>query len=181
MNRRHSRADYLRTIERLRAARPDLALTSDFIVGFPAETESDFADTLRIVDEVGYAGAFSFKYSPRPGTPGANMSEQVPDEVKAERLARLQAAINRNAAAFNARCRGLTFDVLLEKPGRLPGQLTGRSPYLQPVQVMAPSHLIGALVPVTITEIGTNSLFGVLAEVPRIAPNSTQPLEVLGA
>jgi tRNA-2-methylthio-N6-dimethylallyladenosine synthase len=181
MNRRHSRADYLRTIERFRAARPDLALTSDFIVGFPAETESDFADTLRIVDEVGYAGAFSFKYSPRPGTPGANMSEQVPDEVKAERLARLQAAINRNAAAFNARCRGLTFDVLLEKPGRLPGQLTGRSPYLQPVQVMAPSHLIGALVRVTITEVGTNSLFGVLAEVPRIAPNSTQPLEVLGA
>jgi tRNA-2-methylthio-N6-dimethylallyladenosine synthase len=101
--------------------------------------------------------------------------------VKAERLARLQAAINRNAAAFNARCRGLTFDVLLEKPGRLPGQLTGRSPYLQPVQVMAPSHLIGTLLPVTITEIGTNSLFGVLAEVPRIAPNSTQPLEVLGA
>jgi len=181
MNRRHSRADYLRTVERLRAARADLALTSDFIVGFPAETESDFADTLRIVDEVGYAGAFSFKYSPRPGTPGANMSEQVPDEVKSERLAQLQAAISRNAAAFNARCRGLTFDVLLEKPGRLPGQLTGRSPYLQPVQVMAPSHLIGTLLPVTITEIGTNSLFGVLAETARIAQNSAQPLEALGA
>jgi tRNA-2-methylthio-N6-dimethylallyladenosine synthase len=181
MNRRHTRADYLRTIERLRAARPDLALTSDFIVGFPAETEDDFADTLRIVDEVGYAGAFSFMYSPRPGTPGANMSEQVADEVKAERLTRLQAAINRNAAAFNASCRGLTFDVLMEKPGRLPGQLTGRSPYLQPVQVMAPSHLIGTMVPVTITEIGTNSLFGTLAEALRIGPESAQPLEALGA
>ena len=181
MNRRHTRADYLRTIEKLRAARPDLALTSDFIVGFPAETEADFADTLRIVDEVGYSGAFSFKYSPRPGTPGANMSEQVPEEVKAERLARLQAAINRNAAAFNARCRGVTFDVLLEKPGRLPGQLTGRSPYLQPVQVMAPSHLIGTMVPVTITDIGTNSLFGALAEKPRIGPESAKPLEALGA
>jgi len=181
MNRRHTRADYLRTIERLRAARGDLALTSDFIVGFPAETEVDFADTQRIVDEVGYAGAFSFKYSPRPGTPGANMSEQIADEVKSERLARLQAAINRNAAAFNARCRGLTFDVLMEKPGRLPGQLTGRSPYLQPVQVMAPPQLIGTMVPVTITEIGTNSLFGVLAEAARIGPESTQPLEVLGA
>ena len=107
MNRRHTRADYLRAIERLRAARPDLALTSDFIVGFPGETEADFADTLRIVDEVGYSGAFSFKYSPRPGTPGATMDDQVAEEVKAERLARLQAAINRNAAAFNARCRGL--------------------------------------------------------------------------
>src|SRR5436853_3653575 len=167
MNRRHTRADYLRAIDRLRDARPDLALTSDFIVGFPGEAEADFADTLRLVDDVGYSGAFSFKYSPRPGTPGANMTEQVPEEIKAERLARLQAAINRNAAAFNARCRGLTFDVLLEKPGRLTGQLTGRSPYLQPVQVMAPSELIGAMVPVTITDTGTNSLFAVLADTPR--------------
>jgi len=181
MNRRHTRADYLCTITRLRAARDDLAFTSDFIVGFPAETEGDFTDTLRMVDEVGYAGAFSFKYSPRPGTPGANMSEQVADEVKAERLTRLQSAINRSAAAFNAKCRGSTFDVLMEKPGRLPGQLTGRSPYLQPVQVMAPSDLIGTMVPVTITEIGTNSLFGTLAERPRIGSESVQPLEALGA
>jgi tRNA-2-methylthio-N6-dimethylallyladenosine synthase len=172
MNRRHSRADYLRTIGRLRAARGDLALTSDFIVGFPGETEADFADTLRIVDEVGYAGAFSFKYSPRPGTPGATMDDQVPDEVKSERLARLQAAINGHAAAFNRRCLGLTFDVLMEKPGRLPGQLTGRSPYLQPVQVMAPASLIGAMVPVTITDIGANSLFGVLADTRRIEADS---------
>jgi tRNA-2-methylthio-N6-dimethylallyladenosine synthase len=172
MNRRHTRADYLRTIDRLRDARPDLALTSDFIVGFPGEAEADFAQTLRLVDDVGYSGAFSFKYSPRPGTPGATMGGQVPEDVKSKRLARLQAAINRNAAAFNARCRGLTFDVLMEKPGRLPGQLTGRSPYLQPVQVMAPADLIGAMVPVTITDIGTNSLFGVLADAPRIEAES---------
>ncbi|MBV8838228.1 MAG: tRNA (N6-isopentenyl adenosine(37)-C2)-methylthiotransferase MiaB [Alphaproteobacteria bacterium] len=172
MNRRHTRADYLRAIERLRAARPDLALTSDFIVGFPTESEEDFRATLTLVDAVGYSGAFSFKYSPRPGTPGATMSDQVAEDVKAERLARLQAAINRNAAAFNLRCRGLTFDVLMEKPGRLPGQLTGRSPYLQPVQVMAPESLIGEVVSVTITELGTNSLFGTLAGAPRIDAES---------
>jgi tRNA-2-methylthio-N6-dimethylallyladenosine synthase len=172
MNRRHTRADYLRVIERLRAARPDLALTSDFIVGFPGESEDDFAATLAIVDEVGYSSAFSFKYSQRPGTPGATMRDQVAADVKSERLARLQAAINRNAAAFNARCRGRTFEVLMEKPGRLPGQLTGRSPYLQPVQVMAPPSLIGDMVSVTITELGTNSLFGVLADAPRIDAES---------
>jgi tRNA-2-methylthio-N6-dimethylallyladenosine synthase len=172
MNRRHTRADYLRVIERLRAARSDLALTSDFIVGFPGETEDDFRDTLTIVDEIGYSGAFSFKYSQRPGTPGATMRDQVAEDVKAERLARLQAAINRNAATFNARCRGVTFDVLMEKPGRLPGQLTGRSPYLQPVQVMAPESLIGQMASVTITELGTNSLFGVLADAPRIDAES---------
>ena len=172
MNRRHTRADYLRAIERLRAARPDLALTSDFIVGFPSESEADFRDTLRIVDEVGYSGAFSFKYSPRPGTPAATMDEQVAEDVKAERLARLQDAINRHQTAFNARCRGLTFDVLLEKPGRLPGQLTGRSPYLQPVQVMADEGMIGEMAAVTVTDIGTNSLFGALA-VP--AAQATEP------
>jgi tRNA-2-methylthio-N6-dimethylallyladenosine synthase len=183
MNRRHTRADYLGVIARLRAARSDLALTSDFIVGFPGETEEDFRDTLRIVDEVGYSGAFSFKYSQRPGTPGATMDGQVAEDVKAERLARLQAAINRNAAAFNARCRGRTFEVLMEKPGRLPGQLTGRSPYLQPVQVMAPEHLIGQMVAVTITDTGTNSLFGTLADSPRIDAEFavTQNLVAAGA
>jgi tRNA-2-methylthio-N6-dimethylallyladenosine synthase len=143
-------------------------LTSDFIVGFPAEAEEDFRDTLSLVDAVGYSGAFSFKYSQRPGTPGATMHDQIADDVKAERLARLQAVINRNAAAFNARCRGRTLDVLMEKPGRLPGQLTGRSPYLQPVQVMAPERLIGHMVAVTIMDAGTNSLFGMLADSPRI-------------
>ena len=179
MNRRHTRADYLRVIGRLRAVRSDLALTSDFIVGFPDEREDDFRDTLRLIDEVGYAGAFSFKYSPRPGTPAATSEEQVAESVKVERLARLQETINRHQARFNARCRGLTFDVLLEKPGRLPGQLSGRSPYLQTVNVMAPQHMIGEMVPVTITEIGTNSLFGALA-VP--AAQRTKPaLAAIGA
>jgi tRNA-2-methylthio-N6-dimethylallyladenosine synthase len=172
MNRRHTRADYLRAIERLRAARPDLALTSDFIVGFPGETEDDFRDTLRLVDEVGYSDSFSFKYSQRPGTPGATMSEQVPEDVKSERLQRLQAAVRRHQLAFNARCRGLTLDVLMEKPGRLPGQLAGRSPYLQTVLVMAPPSLIGKMVSVTVTELGTNTLFGVLAGQPRIDAES---------
>ncbi len=178
MNRKHTRADYLRTIERLRAARPDLAFTSDFIVGFPGETEEDFADTLSLVDEVGYSDSYSFKYSQRPGTPGATMTGQVAEEEKSERLQRLQAAIKRHQIAFNARCRGLTFDVLMEKAGRDPGQLTGRSPYLQPVQVMAPSHMIGEMVPVTITGTIANSLFGALAAPPRI---ESQSLAAVGA
>jgi tRNA-2-methylthio-N6-dimethylallyladenosine synthase len=172
MNRRHTRADYLRSIERLRAARPDLAPTSDFIVGFPGETEDDFAATLSLVDEVGYSDSYTFKYSQRPGTPGATMSGQIAEDVKSERLQRLQAAIARHHLAFNERCRGLTFEVLMEKPGRRPGQLTGRSPYLQPVQVMAPHDLIGRMAPVTITGTIANSLFGVLADAPRIDAES---------
>jgi tRNA-2-methylthio-N6-dimethylallyladenosine synthase len=163
MNRRHGRGDYLRIVARMRDARPDMAFSSDFIVGFPGETECDFRKTLTIVDEIGYAGAFSFKYSPRPGTPAAAMADQVPEPVKNERLARLQAAIDRNQAAFNARCLGTTLDVLLEKPGRRPGQLVGRSPYLQPVQIMLPENRIGDIVPAAVTEISANSLFGSLA------------------
>jgi tRNA-2-methylthio-N6-dimethylallyladenosine synthase len=164
MNRRHTRADYLDTIASMRAAQPNIAFSSDFIVGFPGESEEDFRATLALVDEVGYAGAFSFKYSPRPGTPAADMADQIADEVKAERLYRLQAAIDRHQAAFNARCRGLTFDVLFEKPGRHPGQIVGRSPYLQPVQVTGPSTMIGDIAAVTITEISANSLFGALMQ-----------------
>jgi len=167
MNRRHTRADYLDAIARVRTAQPAIAFSSDFIVGFPGETENDFDATLALIDEVGYAGAFSFKYSARPGTPAADMTDQIPDEVKAERLARLQHAIDRAQADFNARCRGRTFDVLFEKPGRHPGQIVGRSPYLQPVQVMADPAMIGEIVPVTITEIGANSLFGTLARAPQ--------------
>jgi tRNA-2-methylthio-N6-dimethylallyladenosine synthase len=163
MNRRHTRSDYLATIARLRATRPDMAFTSDFIVGFPGETEEDFRDTLRIVDEVGYAGAFSFKYSARPGTPAADSDDQISAAVKDERLARLQAAIARNQTVFNSACVVRTLDVLFEKSGRLPGQLVGRSPYLQPIQVMAPTSLIGTVVPVIITTAGANSLFGTLA------------------
>jgi tRNA-2-methylthio-N6-dimethylallyladenosine synthase len=164
MNRRHTRADYLETIASMRAAQPNIAFSSDFIVGFPGESEEDFRATLALVDEVGYAGAFSFKYSPRPGTPAADMADQIADEVKAERLHRLQAAIDRHQAAFNARCRGRTFDVLFEKPGRHPGQIVGRSPYLQPVQVTGPSTMIGDIAAVTITEISANSLFGALMQ-----------------
>jgi tRNA-2-methylthio-N6-dimethylallyladenosine synthase len=163
MNRRYTRADYLAAADRMRRARSDLALSSDFIVGFPGETEGDFRETLGIVDEVGFCSAFSFKYSARPGTPAATLADQVPEAVKTERLQRLQAAIDRHQATFNASCLGATFDVLLEKPGRHPGQLVGRSPYLQPVQVMAPSSRIGEVVAVTVTRIGPNSLHGTLA------------------
>ena len=169
MNRRHTRADYLDTIARMRATRPDIAFSSDFIVGFPGEHDDDFALTLSLVDEVGFAGAFSFKYSPRPGTPAAAMAEQVPEQLKSERLYRLQAAIDRRQAHFNAGCRGRTFDVLFEKPGRHPGQLVGRSPYLQPVQVMAAPSMVGEIAAVTITEISANSLFGTLADAPARA------------
>jgi tRNA-2-methylthio-N6-dimethylallyladenosine synthase len=164
MNRRHTRDDYLAVIARLRAARRDLAFTSDFIVGFPGETEADFRATLALVEEVGFASAYTFAYSPRPGTPAAEMDHQVPDAEKSERLQRLQALITGQWRAFNASFAGQSLEVLLEKPGKLPGQLVGRSPYLQAVQVMAPRAMIGELVQVVITDIGTNTLFGTLAE-----------------
>jgi len=166
MNRRHTRADYLAVIERLRQARPDMAFSSDFIVGFPTETEADFAATLSLVEEVGFAGAFSFKYSARPGTPAADMEAQVGDDVRHERLLRLQHAIDRQQAAFNARCLGQSFAVLFERSGRYPGQLVGRSPYLQTVQVdtsKAPTLAIGDIARVTVTALSPNSLFGALA------------------
>jgi tRNA-2-methylthio-N6-dimethylallyladenosine synthase len=163
MNRRHTRAEYLRVIDRLRTARSDLVFTSDFIVGFPGETEEDFRDTLDLVEDVGFATAFSFIYSPRPGTPAADM-EQVSDAEKADRLQRLQAVIGKQWRAFNAAFAGRTLDVLLEKPGRRPSQLVGRTPHLQSVQVMAPTSMIGEIVPVHITEIGSNTLFGELAD-----------------
>jgi tRNA-2-methylthio-N6-dimethylallyladenosine synthase len=172
MNRRHTRADYLDLVSRLRGARPDLALTSDFIVGFPGETESDFDATLSLIDEIGFSGAFSFKYSPRPGTPGATMDDQVDEAAKSERLQRLQQTIDRNQAAFNRRCLHRTFDVLFERPGRHGGQLVGRSPYLQPVQVSAPGSLLGEIAAVTVTEVASNSLFGALARAQRAARES---------
>jgi len=168
MNRRHTRADYLDVIARVRDAQPAIAFSSDFIVGFPGETEDDFDTTLSLVEEVGYAGAFSFKYSARPGTPAAELADQIADDVKTGRLQRLQQAIDRHHAGFNQRCRGQTFDVLFERMGRHPGQIVGRSPYLQPVQVMADAAMIGEIAPVTITDVGPNSLFGTLAQ-PRKA------------
>ncbi|HET7716815.1 MAG TPA: tRNA (N6-isopentenyl adenosine(37)-C2)-methylthiotransferase MiaB [Bauldia sp.] len=163
MNRRHRRADYLRTIEKILTARPGIALAGDFIVGFPGETEADFLDTLRIVDEVGYASAFSFKYSPRPGTPAAAM-EQVPEPVKAERLGRLQAAIAAAQARFQASRVGMEAEVLFERSGRHEGQIVGRSPWLSPVQVEAGPEKIGSIQRVTITGAGPNSLFGALSQ-----------------
>jgi tRNA-2-methylthio-N6-dimethylallyladenosine synthase len=170
MNRRHTRTAYLEAIARVRTAQPKMAFSSDFIVGFPGESEEDFRATLSLVEEVGYANAFSFKYSPRPGTPAADMPNQVQEAVKSERLHRLQAAINRHQAEFNAGCRGRTFDVLFEKSGRYPGQIVGRSPYLQPVQVMSPKTMIGNIAAVTVTEIGANSLFGAIPESAGVEP-----------
>jgi tRNA-2-methylthio-N6-dimethylallyladenosine synthase len=169
MNRRHTRTDYLDAIARMRAAQPAIAFSSDFIVGFPGETEDDFRATLALVDEVGFASAFSFKYSPRPGTPAADMAGQMPEDIKTERLHRLQAALDRHQKAFNAGCVGRRFDVLFEKAGRYPGQVVGRSPYLQPVQVMAPPSVIGTICPVTITQASANSLFGELKAAPARA------------
>jgi tRNA-2-methylthio-N6-dimethylallyladenosine synthase len=171
MNRKHTRRDYLDAIAQLRRARADLAFTSDFIVGFPGETDADFRDTMTLLDEVGYAGAFTFAYSPRPGTPAAAMDGQVPAAVSLERLHVLQAAIVRHQQRFNASFVGRRQDVLLEKPGRLSGQLTGKTPYLLTVQVDAPASLIGSVVPVTVTGLGTNTLFGTLAEpAPALVP-----------
>ena len=176
MNRKHTRRDYLAAIDRLRNARADMAFSSDFIVGFPGESESEFLDTLSLVDEVGFASAFSFMYSPRPGTPAAEMDGQIADAEKSERLQRLQAAISRNQKAFNARAERRAFDVLLEKLGRHQGQLVGKTPYLQAAQVMAPPALIGEVVPVAITEVGANSLFGAL-----VGDTATPALDPIGA
>ncbi len=169
MNRRHTRADYLDIVSRLLEARSDMALTSDFIVGFPGETEKDFAATLSLVGEIGYSGAFSFKYSPRPGTRGAEMDGQVDEATKTDRLHRLQHEIDRSQATFNRCCVGRTFPVLFERPGRHGGQIVGRSPYLQPVQIEAPTSLIGDIAAVTITDVASNSLFGALAQQPALA------------
>ena len=160
MNRSHDVASYLRLLDRVRAVRPDIALSGDFIVGFPGETDAEFEDTLRIVDAVGYAQCYSFKYSPRPGTPAADMDGQVPAAVMDERLARLQAAINRHQVAFNSTTVGRRTDILLERKGRYPGQLIGKTPWLQSVHVTAPDHAIGDLIEVDIISAGPNSLAG---------------------
>jgi tRNA-2-methylthio-N6-dimethylallyladenosine synthase len=160
MNRSHSRDSYLRILDRVRAVRPDIALSGDFIVGFPGETEADFAETLSLVDAVGYAQAFSFKYSPRPGTPAADMSDQVPAEVMDERLQRLQAALNRDQEAFNRATVGRTCAILLERKGKLPGQLIGKSPWLQSVHLVADAA-IGDMVEVEIEAAWPNSVSGV--------------------
>ncbi len=167
MNRQHTAEDYLRLVERFRAARPDIALSSDFIVGFPGETDKDFEATLSLVRAVGYAQAFSFKYSARPGTPAAAAHKQVPDDVKNARLQALQALLSAQQDAFNTGCAGRILPILFEKPGRKDGQAVGRTPYLQPVHVDGAASLIGRIVDVRIEAVLSNSLKGVL----------TRPLE----
>jgi tRNA-2-methylthio-N6-dimethylallyladenosine synthase len=164
MNRRHTAAEYLTLIARIRTARPDIALSGDFIVGFPGETEEDFQATMQLVESVHYAAAYSFKYSTRPGTPGADLGNQVPEDVKSERLERLQALLVRQQREFNESCVGKTIDLLLEKPGRMPEQLIGRSPWLQSVNVDAKTSQIGDIIRVRITGTGPNSLFAERAE-----------------
>jgi tRNA-2-methylthio-N6-dimethylallyladenosine synthase len=158
MNRRHKAADYIRLVERIRAVRPDMAMSGDFIVGFPGETDADFEATMELVRTVRYAQAYSFKYSPRPGTPGASMPDHVAEAVKDERLQRLQALLGEQLRDFNAGMAGRTMDLLIEKPGRRPGQRVGRSPWLQPVIVDETVGEIGDIVSVRITATG-NSLF----------------------
>src|SRR5216683_4556675 len=165
MNRRHTAADYRRTVERLRHARPDIALSSDFIVGFPGESAEDFRATTELVRDIGYAQAFSFKYSPRPGTPAASAPDQIAEPVKTERLAVLQALLHEQQQAFNQASVGRVLPVLFEKPGRHPGQLVGRSPYLQSVHAEAGMDRIGEIVAVTIHAAQPNSLSGAI--VPR--------------
>jgi tRNA-2-methylthio-N6-dimethylallyladenosine synthase len=160
MNRKHTADEYRRLIERIRAARPDIALSSDFIVGFPGESDGDFEDTLRLVDEIGFASSYSFKYSPRPGTPAADLGEQVAPAVMSERLLRLQERIEHHRQAFNHAMVGRTVEVLLERVGRHPGQLAGKTPYLQAVQIETESNQIGDRVQVVIERAGSNSLFG---------------------
>jgi len=162
MNRRHGADQYRRTVDRLRMARPDLALSSDFIVGFPGESDADFEATLRLVRQVGFAQAFSFKYSPRPGTPAAAEPDQVPDHVKSERLSELQALLNEQQRAFNESWVGRVLPVLFEKPGRHPGQLVGRSPHLQAVHAELPDERIGDIVAVRIEAVRPNSLAGAI-------------------
>ncbi|HVT55555.1 MAG TPA: tRNA (N6-isopentenyl adenosine(37)-C2)-methylthiotransferase MiaB [Xanthobacteraceae bacterium] len=178
MNRKHSRGEYLDIVARMREARPDIALSSDFIVGFPGETEKDFEDTLALIRAVRFASAYSFKYSPRPGTGAAEMDGQIPEEVKSERLQRLQELLDRQRQEFNRALIGREFGVLFDKPGRLQGQIAGRAPYLLPVQVMGPSELIGKVADVRIVDVGANSLFGELA---ASAQNYSEKPRVLAA
>jgi tRNA-2-methylthio-N6-dimethylallyladenosine synthase len=166
MNRKHKAKDYLDLIDKIRAVRPDIALSSDFITGFPGESEEDFQATLDLVETVGFASAYSFKYSPRPGTPGADFSDQIAEAIKSERLGRLQIQLDAQRHTFNESMIGQVTEILFEKPGRHPGQLTGKTPYLQTVQVevdrLKLASMIGVRMLVKITAAGANSLFGEL-------------------
>jgi tRNA-2-methylthio-N6-dimethylallyladenosine synthase len=162
MNRQHKADDYRRLVERIRAARTDIALTSDFIVGFPGESDADFEATLQLVRDIGYATAFSFKYSKRPGTPASTLRKQIPEEVKAARLSELQKLLLAQQYAFDDSQIGTTVPVLFEKKGRELRQLMGRTPFLQPVHVETDASLIGGMAQVKITRRTANSLHGEL-------------------
>jgi tRNA-2-methylthio-N6-dimethylallyladenosine synthase len=163
MNRSHTVESYLRTIEKMRAARPDIALSGDFIVGFPGETEADFEATLSLVDEVRYASAYSFKYSARPGTPAATMEDQIPREMMEDRLARLHERIGTHQLAFNRSKVGCDTQILVERTGRHAGQMIGRSPWLQSVHVETNSKP-GEIVDVTLVAAGPNSMTGAILQ-----------------
>jgi tRNA-2-methylthio-N6-dimethylallyladenosine synthase len=167
MNRKHGADDYRRIVEKVKAARPDIALSSDFIVGFPGETDADFAATMALIDDVRFASAYSFKYSPRPGTPAASSADQVPEPVMNERLAILQERLERHRQEFNAAMVGRSTEILLERRGREPGQLTGKTPWLQTVQIDGAGFSPGDIVPVVITQQSRNSLFGRTIAVPN--------------
>lgn len=164
MNRSHSVQSYLTILEQMRAVRPDIALSGDFIVGFPGETDQDFEETLQIVRDANYSQAFSFKYSPRPGTPAAGMDDQIAPDVMDERLQRLQALLNEQQYAFNQQTVGRTTDILLERQGKLDGQLIGKTPWLQSLHIISPDLKIGDLVEVEVTRAGPNSLTGEIKE-----------------
>ena len=173
MNRKHTAESYLETLEKVRALRPDIALSSDFIVGFPGETDQDFEDTLDVVRRVGYQSAYSFKYSPRPGTPAAAIQAAIiPEPVKAERLSRLQALLTKQFEDFNARTVGLTLPVLIERKSLKSGQIQGRSPYNQSVNVMGVERLIGHIVDVKIEGSSATALRGTIETVENIAKSA---------
>ena len=167
MNRRHTADDYRRIIDRLRTFKPDLALSGDFIVGFPGETDRDFADTIKLVADVGYASAYSFKYSPRPGTPAAGNDQQVEAQVKADRLAALQQLLDAQQMAFNKTCEGQQMAVLIDKMGGRDGQVTGRSPFMQSVYLAGDHTQLGKMVTVTVKEARQNSLFAQTGKRPQ--------------
>jgi tRNA-2-methylthio-N6-dimethylallyladenosine synthase len=160
MNRRHTSDVYLAVIDKLRAVRPDIAMSGDFIVGFPGETDRDFAETLQLVNQVGYASAYSFKYSPRPGTPAATIEQQVPEHVKAERLESLQQLLNAQQFAFNKETEGQIVDVLVERSGGRAGQMAGRSPHMQAVNFVGDQSQIGQIVPCKLSAARQNSMSG---------------------
>jgi tRNA-2-methylthio-N6-dimethylallyladenosine synthase len=181
MNRRHTASDYRRVIDRFRHVRQDIAFSSDFIVGFPGETEEDFAATLALVGQIGYAAAYSFKYSPRPGTPAAEMHETVSTADMDARLERLQNLIDSQQSTFNRAAIGKTVDVLFERAARNPGQIVGRTAYLQPAHVVASADIIGRILPVTVASLERYSLLGTLASAPAsraplndVVPNGAQ-------